>query len=187
MKAPMRSPAFVFGALLLGVLGHVRAAWAQHCQPPSPRHGASATSWDAFASVRGEAATYRIGPDEGSYEGLFLAFGGGTRWLRGELRAPAYRLVRAGTARYGAGDPLLRARVVPLRGHAGAGQWELGASFGASLPVGDADQGFGMGHVMLLPSVFATLQAGRWSSAVEVTVARALEEHEHGGAHGGHA
>lgn len=98
------------------------------------------------------AASYRSPLYEGNYQGLVI----GGRWAHRRfgvsLAQAVYRLAKNGRAEYGLGDLALHVHATALQ----RGDLAVGAMVMGSAPVGADREGFGMGHVMLMPEVWAT-------------------------------
>jgi hypothetical protein len=144
--------------------------------------GASAgPSVGATTTVRLLAANYRSPLFEGSYQGTEL----GASISRGRLAASAslagYRLVRNGLASQGIGDVMVHVHAEAAAGRGFAG----GAMLMASLPTGDSDRGFGMGHVMLMPELWGTWNARDISVSLSAGYCHALGGEQAHAQHGG--
>jgi hypothetical protein len=112
----------------------------------------------------------------GAYQGVAPSLS----WHRGRFGgfvvAPLYRLERY------AMDPVLGPGDVVVQGHArvvGGQRWQAGALAAIGLPTGDADDHLGMGHVMLMPGLWATATRGRASLLVSTMVGRGVGGDEH--------
>ena len=138
------------------------------------------------AGVRGESAGFETKSYEGHYEGTALLAALETRRFRANAVLPAYRIVRNGLAAEGLGDVLLQGGVVVLR--SSEPRRTLGVDLGVSLPTGEVESDLGMGHVMLLPSVWGGWQAGPLGFTARAGYARALASSGHAHHHGdGHS
>ena len=102
------------------------------------------------------AASYESPLYEGSYQAAVV----GGRFARGRFGVSAsfavYRLERNGSAELGIGDVMTHVHATALR----RGSFAAGAMLMASLPTGPDREGFGMGHVMLMPEAWATYTPG---------------------------
>jgi hypothetical protein len=100
------------------------------------------------------AARYRTTLYAGDYEGTRV----GAAWSRGRFTLGAaitgYRLTRNGRTDYGPGDATGSADVELVGGPRGA----IGLAVALSAPTGSARRGLGMGHPMMMSSLW-----GRWS------------------------
>lgn len=131
------------------------------------------------ASVGLVAARYETMLFVGDYQGVIP----GLRWTRGRITASAqlgmYRVVENGRSVYGVGDVVAtgQAALVPLR-HGAAG-----VALAVSAPTGNHETGLGMGHPMVMPSVWASIAVDRVTLAGSAGFGRAF-----GGAadHAGH-
>jgi hypothetical protein len=114
----------------------------------------------------------------GNYEGIVP----GLQWAYGRLAVgatlPMYRLEENGRTTNGLGDAVGQARMMigeteHLRG---------GISVAVSAPTGDAETGFGMGHVMVMPAAFGAWSLGRVVLAGSAGPSFALDSmgHDHG-------
>jgi hypothetical protein len=157
-----------------------RPAAAQSCHLP-PR---VQTSEDAFsATLRSESAGFSNSEYEGHYEGLIPALAFRYAWFDAAASLPVYRIVRNGRSDVGPGDLLLQTRVAVLRDRERLDA--LGLELAATLPTGNPEHELGMGHVMLMPSVWGTLALGRLGLSARFGYAGALagssEHHHHSG------
>jgi hypothetical protein len=143
-------------------------AAAQSCHLPPENTGTSGI----VAGLRGESAGFDTKSYEGHYEGTALLANLETRWFRANAVLPAYRIVRNGLAATGFGDVLLQGGVALLRGS--EPRRTLGVELGVSLPTGSVENDLGMGHVMVLPSVWGGWQAGALGFSARAGYARAL-------------
>lgn len=126
------------------------------------------------------AASYRTARYEGTYQGLLLALSYRHRRFGLSAALPGYHLVRNGATGYGIGDVRAAVDVSILR----RGGVTAGIYLGASLPSGSAAADLGMGHVMLMPSLFVTLRHGALGATLAAGYGAALGEggaHHHGG------
>jgi hypothetical protein len=133
--------------------------------------------------VRAETAGFSNSEYEGHFEGLVPNLAFSQPWFEAAAAFPVYRIVRNGRSDVGPGDLLLQARV-PILGDR-ARRKRLGLELASSFPTGNPELELGMGHVMLMPSAWGTLGAGRFGLTARAGYARALvgssEHHHHGG------
>lgn len=103
-----------------------------------------------------EAAEFDTTYYVGSYQGLTPSLG----WMRGRFGASAmiglYHLTQNGLSTYGAGDAMLGGMATVVEGEA----LHAGAALHVMFPTGSELDNLGMGHMMAMPSVWAT-----WRSA----------------------
>jgi hypothetical protein len=126
-----------------------------------------------------EAAEFDTTYYVGSYQGITPSLG----WVRGRFGASAmiglYHLTENGLSTYGAGDAMLGGMATVIDGEA----LRAGVALHAMLPTGSELDNLGMGHVMAMPSLWAT-----WRSAPLIVSAGAgygralvgLGGHNHG-------
>lgn len=126
------------------------------------------------------AAAYRTARYEGTYQALALAASYRHRRFGIDGALAGYRLARNGAVGYGPGDLLLGVEVPLLRREGRSGSLALGAYAAATLPTGDAAADVGMGHVMLMPSLFLSARRGAIAAHLALGYGAAL------GARGGH-
>jgi hypothetical protein len=138
----------VLGAL--AALGAApRRARADHDMAMHDGHGAapSLSIGLAFAAAQFENMTYI-----GSYQGIAPSL----TWMHGRFGAGAtialYHLTENGLSRYGAGDAMMSGHVMVYGGES----VQAGAALHAMVPTGSDRHGFGMGHAMAMPSLWAT-------------------------------
>jgi hypothetical protein len=142
-------------------------------------------------------ATVHDGALRADYQGVLLglayAFGPALP-LEASVVLPAYRIAIGSPdpdpgPDFGLGDLVLDARGALLsteRDHTEhRAQLQAGLELAASLPTARADTGLGMGHVMLMPGVFARVDDARAALLVQAGYGRALAAHGHA-EHGGH-
>lgn len=127
------------------------------------------------------AGTYRNPLYEGDYRGAVLGARGSYGRFGLAVSLPAYHLVRNGAAIDGIGDLMLHAHAALVE----RGAFAAGAMMMASAPTGDGVRGLGMGHVMLMPEVWATWIPSRFAFAVAAGYGHAIggasAHAEHGG------
>jgi hypothetical protein len=115
----------------------------------------------------------------GSYQGVTPSLG----WMHGRFGAGAtlglYHLDKNGLSTYGPGDAMLggSARVL------GTCALHAGVALHVKIPTGSAPDGFGMGHVMAMPSAWATWRAAPFTIMASGGYGRAMTDlggHVHG-------
>lgn len=131
------------------------------------------------AGVALVAATFDTMLYAGNYEGILPS----VRWSNARFAAIAstglYRVYKNGAATYDVGDVSLHGQASIVR----RDTFDVGALAGISLPTGSASHGTGMGHVMLMPGVYAAWTVDRVKLAASVGYSRALggkSDHDHG-------
>jgi hypothetical protein len=163
---------------LLVALPRVAEAQLCHLGPldvDSSGEHAHHTQHHVEATLTFDAATL----EHGAYQGVVPSLG----WHHGRVGAyvavPGYRVEHdVGFDAVGLADLTLQAHARVAE----AGPWRGGLVLAASLPTGDADDGLGMGHLMLMPGVWNSVSAGRWSALATVVVGKAAggdDEHRH--------
>lgn len=115
-------------------------------------HAAAGDEIQVAASAAVVVANYDARLYEGNYQGLIT----GASLARGRfalaVKVPGYRILENGRELRGLGD-------VMVHGHAAIisrGTKSAGAMLMTSVPTGDALHGLGMGHVMVMPEVWAS-------------------------------
>jgi hypothetical protein len=93
-------------------------------------------------------------------------------WFTAELAVPGYRIARIGSHAYGPGDVALNVRGNVYRSDDQS--ITLGPELAATLPTGSADDGLGMGHVMLMPGGFVVWQQAAFTLITQLAYGRAL-------------
>jgi hypothetical protein len=179
-----------------------RDAAAQECHPVPTTGEVAGIGVDAALVV----ARFDEGETSGSYAGAIV----GARWLAGRLGAgfalPAYRVDRGETSQRALGDLGVSGQWTLYDGggggdvhdhaaddHAahlamgarGGRVWRAGVAASVTLPTGDADAGTGMGHVMVMPGAWGSVELGAWSATLAGSWGQALggaDAHQH---HGG--
>lgn len=138
---------------------HVEHEHGDHHHGPPPHHVEAEVTVDG--GLLDGAAYQGVQPSLSWHRGRFGAY----------VAAPVYRLAPdAGDAVYGPGDPLLQAHARLLGGRTR----RAGVLAAVVLPLGSADDGLGMGHVMAMPGVWATARAGRASGLVSASLGKSL-------------
>lgn len=174
-------------AFALGVFGpgkaraeHAHGGGGHHhchsCEMPEAAEPVTSTFRAGLGLV---AARYDTQIYGGDYQGVVPA----ASWMRGRLGASAaiglYRLVENGARRYGVSDVVLSGQATLVEGPRGA----FGVALPLSLPTGNHATGFGMGHVMVMPGVWASGQFSGLQLGGSLGYSRALggaEHHDHG-------
>jgi hypothetical protein len=139
---------------------------------------APGSSFDASVAVL--AASFSTTYYGGNYEGVVPAVG----WANDRLGVGAswayYRLLENGFERFGEGDLVMHGQATL----AGARDLQGGVQAAVSVPTGNDELGFGMGHVMLMPAAW-----GAWrhdwlaltaSFGYSRAVVHATSLHDHG-------
>jgi hypothetical protein len=166
--------------VLVATCAATRPLAAQSCHLP-PRIESARD--EVTGSLRAVAAGFSNAEYAGHFEGLVpnLTF------RRGRFEAaatlPIYRIWRNGRSDTGLGDLLLQARGTVWRD--AVRSRAVGLELAASLPSGDHEHELGMGHVMLMPSAWGTLTAGRFGVSLRLGYAAAMAgsstHHHHAG------
>jgi len=142
----------------------------------SESHGGSEVS----LGVSVEAAEFDTTFYVGSYQGVTPTLG----WMHGRFGANAaislYHLTENGLSRYGAGDAAIGGSAALVDGDA----LHAGIALHVMLPTGSELDNFGMGHVMAMPSVWASWRDAPLTVAASAGYGRALVSlgggHDHG-------
>ena len=139
--------------------------------------GAPDSSFGAGISM--VAARYDQTYFVGDYQGVTPT----VDWMQGRYSAMAmvgfYRIIEDGRTLYGPGDLMMSATAVELDQDA----WRGGITMAGTAPIGDQPTGFGMGHVMIMPSVWFARMIGSATVRADVGYNRALTnlaDHDHG-------
>ncbi len=121
--------------------------------------------------------------DQAFYAGDYVGAGLAVSWRRGPLTLhaalAAYHLRRNGAAERGIGDHALGVDALIVQ----AGAVRGGVTLSATLPTGDARAGLGMGHPMLMPTLWAERAGARTSLGVSLGWCGAVggdRAHDHG-------
>ena len=169
----------VTAAVLLGI-AIPTVALADH----SHHHDAAATEAPGSAvsaSLGLLAASFSTGSFVGDYQGLTP----GVHWTRGRFSAAssisAYRLRKNGALYHGVGDLFVQGQAVLVGHHARS----AGVVFAMSAPTGSQRDGFGMGHVMVMPALWGSWSAGEVTLAASAGYGHAIGasqsgDHPHG-------
>lgn len=159
-------------------------AAAQSCHATSLRPTDEATDASTLGyrvAVSSVLGTFKRADIVGEYQGLFVTGTVWHRWFTTELALPGYRIAQTGSHAYGAGDI-----AVDVRGNVFRSDDQsitVGPEIALTLPTGSADDGLGMGHVMLMPGGFVTWQHGPFALITQLAYGRALGS---AGAHAHH-
>ena len=126
-------------------------------------------------------ARYRTPLFEGSYQGATIGASISAGRFAFAAAITEYQLVRNGLATYGPGDVMMHVhtQLVARR------QFSGGAMVMGSLPSGDGERGFGMGHVMLMPELWAEWDTPTFTLAATVGGSYAFGGAEAHAKHGG--
>jgi hypothetical protein len=173
----MRVPFWIAVALAVGAVAPGEAR-AEHDHGGGHHHPVETVA--SFGAAVGlVAARYDTEVYAGDYQGVLPT----VSWMRGRFGATAgvgaYRLVENGLTRYGISDVVLSGQATLAEGRGAI----CGLALAVSLPTGDDVTGFGMGHVMVMPAVWASGAMGRVRVGGSVGYARAIggeADHDHG-------
>jgi hypothetical protein len=154
-------------------------AEAQSCHTSSLRPTSGLTYRVALSSVFG---TFTRTDVRGEYQGLFVTGTLSHPWFTAELALPGYRIAQTGSHAYGPGDLALNVRGNVYR--SADESITVGPEVAVTLPTGSADDGLGMGHVMLMPGGFVSWQHQGFTLITQLAYGRALgsaSAHMHAG------
>ena len=172
----VRHAVIACAAVAAALLVVPRLAAAQHCHIPDVggKPAVHEAGWWLRGSTTALAGSADIVGEPRDYEGLGVAVQAGTGRLSGRLYLPAYRVSDAGV---GIGDVGVAANAdlvphsAPLR---------AGVALSLTLPSGNADDGRGMGHVMVAGGPWLRADRGRVRALASVTLASAVgDESQH--------
>jgi hypothetical protein len=164
-------------ALLAGLIAPpVELARAEHDMAMSEHHHGAEVS----LGLSLEAAEFETRYYVGSYQGIAPSLG----WMSGRFGARAsiglYHLTENGLSRYGFGDAMVAGHVTAVT----IDDVDAGVALHMMWPTGDDVAGFGMGHVMAMPSAWATWRLHPVALRATAGYSRALvaidEDHDHG-------
>lgn len=165
-------------ALLL-VLASV--AHADHHGMAMEHGDTSSSSYTVGVSLLG--ATFSPSQSDNMfYGGDYEAVVGGLAWSYDRFSAGAswayYRMLRNGVEQYGVGDFVATGQAALVR----SPDLQAGVVAAVSVPTGNENLGFGMGHLMLMPAAYAATHAGRVALTASLGYSRALASggHVHG-------
>ncbi|CAN5899980.1 hypothetical protein BH11MYX3_BH11MYX3_11090 [soil metagenome] len=173
----MRVPIWIAALFAMGQLASGEAR-AEHDHGGGHHHSAGTPS-SFGAGVGLVVARYDTDVFIGDYQGVLPS----VMWMRGRFGATAnvglYRLTENGARRYGFSDVVLSGQVTLLERHRAL----LGVALPVSLPTGDHATGFGMGHVMVMPALWASSSLRRVKLGASAGYGRAIgggTAHDHG-------
>ncbi len=128
------------------------------------------------ANVALVAASYETMQYAGNYQGVLPSL----HWSHSRFVVIAsgsmYRLEKNGGTFFGIGDAGVHAQATLV----GDDRVSGGVAFGVSAPTGNAQRGFGMGHVMIMPALYGNLTADRVRVAASLGYSRAFADGSHG-------
>jgi hypothetical protein len=163
-------------ATLVGLAG---SAWAQHHHVQPDSEHSEGPHHELGAGLAVVAATFDTKSFVGNYQGVLPS----VQWSRSRFGIAAstgvYRVEENGADFYAFGDVLVHGRVAI----GGNGRTGFGAIAGVSAPTGDSRRGTGMGHVMVMPALYAMASRGKLSGNASLGYSRALGgemDHDHG-------
>ena len=132
------------------------------------------------ASVQLIAASYSTLTYVGDYEGAIASLGfSKDRYMLGASLG-TYRIYLNGLEQYGIGDVMAHAGATIVR----ASEVQAGVMMMVSAPTGDEKVGLGMGHTMLMPSLFGVWSHDHLTLAASAGYSRAIAQMEAGHDHG---
>jgi len=135
------------------VLAASAPAFAQHDHAHEDTHTDAGHGSAIAAGVSLVAASFDTMLYGGNYEGIVPS----VRWSNERFAAiatgAAYRMYKNGAQSYGLGDVALHGQATLV---GGAHNFDAGVLAGVSAPTGDDRKGMGMGHVMVMPGVYAS-------------------------------
>lgn len=154
----MRGAPFLVAAWLIPGVARADHAGMAMTSTDSP------STFDAGVSL--VAATFVPSQaDQMGYGGNYQGVGATAGWAKGRFSVGAgwafYRVLRNGAKAYGAGDLMVHGDVTLAR----RGDLTAGAMLMAAAPTGDEMMGFGMGHPMLMPSLWGMWSHDRWMAS----------------------
>jgi len=135
---------------------------------------------DLSLGVSVEAAAFDTAFYVGSYQGIMPVVEAAHGRLGASVTMPLYHLTENGLGRYGIGDAALGAMATVVD----RDTLHAGAALHLMLPTGSELDNFGMGHVMAMPSAWASWRGAALRLAASAGYARALTglggAHNHG-------
>jgi len=168
-------------AALVGSLAPLAGgvARADHDMAMSEGHDGNVSELSVGLAVEaaGLDSTFYVG----SYQGITPSLG----WMRGRFGASAtislYHLSENGRSLYGPGDAMLAGHATVVATEA----LHAGVALHMMAPTGSQLDGLGMGHVMAMPSAWATWRSSPMTIEASAGYGRALtdlggEQHDHG-------
>jgi hypothetical protein len=156
-------------ALCAGLCLGLSSASAQSCHSSSLRPTSGLTYRVALSGVFG---TFTRTDVRGEYQGLLVTGTLSHPWFTAELTLPGYRIAQTGSHAYGPGDLALNVRGNVYR--TADESITLGPEVAVTLPTGSADDGLGMGHVMLMPGGFLSWHHEGFTLITQLAYGRAL-------------
>jgi hypothetical protein len=160
--------------------GAAGLAHAEHDMATMSDHRAADES-QISAGLSVEAARFDNVLYIGSYQGIAPSLG----WMRGRFGAGAtvglYHLVKNGLSVYGVGDAMFTGHAAVITTEA----LDTGIAVHLMVPTGSELEGFGMGHMMAMPSAWGAWRSRRITIKATAGYARALTglggaAHDHG-------
>lgn len=148
-----------------------KVAHAQSCHAPVLREVPEETSLRAALNL--SFAGYDNAHGQGHYQGAALTLAASLAGLYAEVALPAYHITRSDENDTGLGDLAIGLRYAILGAHDSV--LRLGPEVVATLPTGSAAAGLGMGHVMLMPGLFAALEWPSFFVLAQLAYGFALE------------
>ncbi len=142
-------------------------------------HGAAELSAGLSVEAAGFENTFYVG----NYQGVAAS----ASWMGSRFGAGAtvgvYHLTENGRSMYGFGDAMVGGHAMALA----TDTWHAGVALHMMFPTGAENRGFGMGHVMAMPSAWAMWHAHPVAVLASAGYGRALtslggESHDHGSA-----
>lgn len=174
--ATARSIAIATAGLIASLTGVARAQHADH-EMSAGEHGSGASAVSVGVAL--EAAEFDTTYYVGSYQGIAPQLG----WTHGGFGATAaiglYHITENGLSRYGMGDAMLAGHATVISTDA----LQLGGALHVMCPTGSEIEGLGMGHVMVMPSVWGTWHTEPVAIHASAGYGRglvSLEGHHHG-------
>jgi hypothetical protein len=163
---------------LAGLTANAATASAQSCHSASLRPTSGLTYRVGLSSALG---TFTRAETRGEYQGLFVTGAVSHPWFTAELALSGYRIAQTGSHAYGPGDLLVNARGNVYRSDDES--ITIGPELAVTFPTGNADDGLGMGHVMLMPGGFVSWQQGGFTLITQLAYGRALGDASSHAAH----
>jgi hypothetical protein len=157
------------------------AASAQSCHAPSLREPTETGFHVGFVAV---AATFSD-VEHGDYQGIIPTLTWHHPWVTADVALPWYRLNRDQQEAIGLGDLATDVRVALFRTDSAG--FAFGPELAVSFPTGNAEEGLGMGHVMVMPGAWARLELANLSIMGQLGWGRALADADAHAQHAGHA
>lgn len=180
MSSTTRRACVLCLALVVMGLAMGSRASAQTCHTPATLEGNGEEPYRPYLGA--VIAAYGKGRYAGNYQGLFAGFSYQHRYVGADVRVPMYWLKRPGYERtVGLGDMVATVSGTVLRRRRDT--FALGVELPLMIPTGDPDRGLGMGHPMLMPAVWFTLDVKPFALRAQAGYGRLLghEEMDHSG------